>query len=104
LVRVANVLPSSVVSKMPMPWTIAYQWSAPSGCWMIAGTPRWPGGWFAGSFHDSRAGWPSIVDSSDHVAPPSRLSKTPGASTPAKMRPFAAVRPEILETFSGPSP
>ena len=27
--------------------------------------PRWPGGWFAGSSHSSRPGWPSSVDSFD---------------------------------------
>jgi hypothetical protein len=44
LLRGVNVAPSSVVSKMPMPWTIANQRAGSSGCCMIAGTPRWPGG------------------------------------------------------------
>ena len=70
----------------------------------MAGTPRWPGGWFSGSFHDGRAGWPSIVLSNDQVAPPSRLSNTPGISAPAKIRPLAAVSPDTFDSLSGPSP
>ena len=35
--------PSSVVSKMPRPWTIAQKRAASSGCGRIAGMPRWPG-------------------------------------------------------------
>ena len=37
--------------------------------------PRWPGGWFAGSFQTSLPGWPSSVLRSDHVLPPSRRSR-----------------------------
>ena len=65
--------------------------------------PRWPGGWFAGSFQASLPGWPASVLSSDHVVPPSVDSKMPGASTPANRRPCAAVSPEILDSFSPPS-
>src|SRR5258707_2096544 len=59
--------------------------------------PRWPGGWFAGSFHLSLPGMPSSVERRDHVAPPSVLSKMPGDSAPASRRPCAAVRPETFE-------
>ena len=64
--------------------------------------PRWPGGWFAGSFHSSRPGWPSSVESRDHVAPSSRLSNTPADSAPARSRPCAAVRPETFDSLRSP--
>jgi hypothetical protein len=44
------------------------------------------------------------VLSTDQVAPPSRLSKTPGFSAPAKILPSVAVRPETFDSFIGPSP
>src|SRR4051812_34923957 len=58
--------------------------------------PRWPGGWFAGSSHSSLPGCPSSIEYGDQVAPSSRLTKMPGASTPTSTRPCAAER---LETF-----
>ena len=92
--------PSSVVSKMPKPWTTAQKWDGLSGCGKIAGRPRWPGGWFAGSFQASRPGCPSSVLSSDQVTPPSLLSKIPADSAPARSRPCAAVRPDTFDSFS----
>ena len=50
------------------------------------------------------AGSPSSVLSSDHVAPPSRLSKMPAASPPASTRPCAAARPEIFDSLSPSAP
>ena len=91
--------PPSAVSKMPIPCTIAQKRDGVVGVGRIAGRPRWPGGWFAGSSQSSLPGWPSSVLSSDHVAPPSRLSKMPGASAPASRRPCAAARPETFESF-----
>jgi hypothetical protein len=61
LLRGVHDPPSSVVSKMPTPCTIAKYRLGSSGWGRIAGTPRCPGGWFAGSFHDSRSGCPSSV-------------------------------------------
>ena len=43
----------------------------------------------AGSFQSPRPGWPSSVEISDQVTPPSRLSKMPDASPPGEQ---AAVR------------
>ena len=45
--------PSSVVSKIPKPWTIA-QARGLVGVRKDRGKPRWPGGWFVGMFHSSR--------------------------------------------------
>ena len=65
--------------------------------------PRCPGGWFSGLFQSARPGWPSSVESSDQVAPPSRLSKRPAASAPAITRPCAAISPATLDSRSSPS-
>ena len=62
--------------------------------------PRWPGGWFAGSSQPSLPGWPASVVSSDQVSPPSRLSKTPGASTPTSTARAPAASAETFEIFS----
>ena len=61
--------------------------------------PRWPGGWLAGSSQPSLPGSPDSVESSDQVAPPSRLSKIPGASTPTSTRPFLTARFETFESL-----
>ena len=66
---------------------------------MSAERPRCPGGWFAGSSQTSLPGWPASVESSDHVAPSSRLAKMPGASTPTRTRPFEAASVETFESF-----
>ena len=99
LLRGVQLAPSSVVSKIPYPWMTAQKRDGSSGCGMIAGSPRWPGGCLPGSFQSPRPGWPSSVLRSDQVAPPSRLSNTPAASAPASSRPCAAVRPEIFESL-----
>ena len=65
--------------------------------------PDDPKRWFAGSFQPSLPGWPASVLSSDHVTPPSRLSKMPTASAPASSRPCAAVSPETFDSFRSPS-
>src|SRR5205807_977948 len=98
-----HVLALSVVSKRLWPWTIAHQWSASSGSCVVCEIPRLPGGWFAGSFHLSRFGWPSSVLTSENVLPPSVLSKIPHASAPTKRRPLAELRLEILFSFSSES-
>jgi hypothetical protein len=102
--RGVHVFASSSVSNRPTPWTIAHQRASLSGSNMIAEMPRCPGGWFAGSSHASLPGWPARVVSSDHVTPPSRLSKIPGFSTPTSTRPFLAARFETLDIFFSPSP
>ena len=58
-----------------------------------------PGGWLAGSSQTSLPGWPASVLSSDHVSPPSRLSKIPGASAPTSTRPSETASVETFESF-----
>src|SRR5262249_51410586 len=94
--RGVQLVPWSVVSNSPTPWTIAQNRDASCPSVMSAEIPRWPGGWFAGSSHSSLPGCPSSVDRSDHVCPPSVLSKLPGASTPTSTRPCRAAS---VETF-----
>ena len=96
--------PSSVVSKSPIPCTIAQKRDSSSPSNISADSPRCPGGWFAGSSQPSLPGSPESVDSSPHVSPPSRLSKIPGASTPASTRPGATASAEIFDNFRAPSP
>ena len=86
-----------------MPWTIAQNRASSSGSNISAETPRWPGGWFAGSSHIVLPGSPASVESSDQVTPPSVLSKIPGISTPARRRPFRAARFETFDIFFSPS-
>jgi hypothetical protein len=69
---------------------------------VIAETPRWPGGCLAGSFQSLLAGWSSVLRSFQ-FAPPSRLSKIPACSAPARSRPCAADRLDTFDIFS-PSP
>ena len=87
LLRGAHEVPLSLVSNSPTPWTIAQKRESSSPSNMSADRPRWPGGWLAGSSQPSLPGSPASVESSPHVEPPSRLSKIPGASTPARIRP-----------------
>ena len=90
---------SSCVSNTPIPCTIAQKRDGLSLSNINAEMPRWPGGWFAGSSHISLPGWPSSVDSSDHVSAPSRLSKIPGASTPTSTRPSSTASVDTFESF-----
>src|SRR5581483_4062938 len=52
-----------------------------------------------GSSQPSLPGWPASVERSVHVSPSSRLSKMPGASTPASTRPCAAESDETFDSL-----
>jgi len=97
--RGVQLVPSSVVSKTPTPWTIAQKRESSSSSSMSAEMPRWPGGWFAGSSHASLPGSPASVERSENVSPPSLLSKIPGASTPTSTRPLRAASDDTFDTF-----
>ena len=99
----SSVAPSSVVSKTPMPWTIAQKLSrrrrrrtsAPRGRGgPAAGCPGRPSPRCPAGRRASRAATRS--------SPSSRLSKIPGASTPASTRPCAAASVETFDSLRPP--
>ena len=101
--RGAHVFALSVVSNSEWPWTIAHQRFGSSGSCIVCEMPRFPGGWFAWSFHLSRPGCPSSVLTSSNVFPPSVLPKMPHDSAPTNSRPWPALRLEILFSFRSES-
>src|SRR5919204_1788646 len=99
LLRGVHDSPSSSVSKSPTPCTIAQKRDGTSESNISAEMPRCPGGCCAGSSQTSLPGCPASVVSSDHVSPPSRLSKIPGASTPTRTRPSLTASVETFDSL-----
>jgi hypothetical protein len=102
LFRGVQVFALSVVSKRPMPWTIAQKRSSSVGSNISAEIPRCPGGWLAGSSQASLPGWPSRAESFDQVRRRRSTRRCP-ASRRRRAASVPRARFETFDIFFSPS-